>query len=157
MTGYYGITDAIRKAFNKTGRVSTITHGDLQMVDLGRQSIYPLAHASPTGASFEQNTTQYSFSITVMDIIDFSKSHEDDDGEPFYGNDNVQDILHDIALTIEIALDELRRGDLYSELYRIGDVVSGTSFVSEGENNLAGWSITLSVTTTNAAVNDGLC
>ena len=157
MTGYYGITDAVRKAFNKTGRVSTITHGDLSMVDLGRQSIYPLVHVSPAGASFDTNTTNYSFTISCMDLIDFSKEHEDDGGEPFYGNDNVQDILHDISLTIELALDELRRGDLYNELYRIGDAVSGTSFVSEGENNLAGWSIQINVTTTNAAVNDGLC
>jgi hypothetical protein len=157
MTGYYGITDAIRKAFNKAGRISTITHGDLNIVDLGRQSIYPLAHISPQGAVFDSNTTTYSFSLSVFDIIDFNKEHEDDDGEPFYGNDNVQDILHDISLTIEMALDDLRRGDMYSELYRIADSINGTSFISEGENNLAGWQIQMSVTTTNAAVNDGLC
>lgn len=157
MTGYYGITDAIRKAFNKSGRISTITHGDLQMVDLGRQSIYPLCHISPQGATFENTTTTYAFSITVMDLIDFSKKHEDDDGEPFYGNDNVQDILHDVALTIEMGLDELTRGETYTELYRVQSGVSGTSFISEGESNLAGWAINIFVTTTNAAVNDGLC
>lgn len=158
MNGYFGITDAIRKAFNGTGRVQTITHGDLSQVDLNRQNIYPLVHVTSTGVSFQPNTTSYSFNISVMDILDFTRTATKDEVEPFYGNDNLQDILHDLGLTIEQAIDELRRGDLYEQLYRLeGDSVNGTAFVSEGENQVAGWSVTISVVTINSAVNDGIC
>lgn len=157
MSGYFGITDSIRKAFNDTGRINTITHGDLSMVDLSRQTIYPLVHVVSQGATFEGNVTDYTFGVTVMDIVDFNRDNPDDLTEPFYGNDNTQDILHDLSTTIELALDELRRGDLYSDLFRLAEGgVSGTAFISDGENMLAGWNITINTTTLSASVSNGL-
>jgi hypothetical protein len=158
MNGYFGITDAIRKAFNGTGRVQTITHGDLSSVDLNRQNIYPLVHVTSAGVSMQSTITSYTFNITIMDILDFTRSAEKDEVEPFYGNDNLQDILHDLGLTLEQAMDELRRGDLYEQLYRIeNDAINGTAFQSDGENQVAGWSVSVTIITTNSAVNDGLC
>lgn len=157
MSGYFGITDSIRKAFEGTNRVNTITHGDLSQVDLSRQSIYPLVHVVSQGANFDGNTTDYTFGITIMDIVDFTRDNPGEAVRPFYGNDNVQDILHDLSTTIELALDELHRGDLYVDLFRLQDGgVSGSSFISDGENMVAGWNITIDTITVSASVTNGL-
>lgn len=154
--GYFGASDAIRRALKKTNRVNTITHGDLSDVDLGRMNIYPLAHVVTQSATFDKTTTEYTFLVTLLDIIDFDRNDPDLMIEPFYGTDNAQDILHDLGITIELMLDHLRRGDLWNDMYRLDDAVTGTAFTNYGENSLAGWSFSLTTTTINAAVNDGL-
>lgn len=157
MSGYFGITDAIRKAFSGTDRVNTITHGNLDLVDLSRQTIYPLVHVVSNGVTFGDKTTDYAFGITIMDIVDFDRSDPADESEPFYGDDNAQDILHDLGITMELAISELRRGDLYDDLFRINGDVTGVAFINEGENVLAGYNVTISATGINASINDGIC
>jgi len=157
MSGYFGITDAIRKAFNETDRINTITHGNLDMIDLSRQNIYPLVHVVNQGVNFSDRTTNYTFGVTIMDLVDFDRSDPQDETEPFYGDDNSQDILHDLGITIELAIDRLKRGDLYDDLFRLTGDVGGVAFINEGENVLAGYNVTISVTGINASINDGLC
>lgn len=155
--GYFGILDAIRNAFEHTDRVTTITHGDLNDVALSRQTIYPLVHIVNQGATFNDKTTDYVFAVSVMDIVDFTRDDIYDEETPFYGLDNAQDILHDLGITIELALDYLRRGENVSDLVRIADSASGTAFIMEGEAMVSGWNITISATSLNASISDGLC
>lgn len=157
MSGYFGITDALRKAFSTTSRVNTITHGNLDLVDLKRQNIYPLVHVVSNGVTFGERTTDYAFGVTIMDIVDFDRSDPADEFEPFYGDDNAQDILHDLGITIELALDKLRRGELFDDMFRLNGDVGGVAFINEGENVLAGYNVTINVTSLNASVTDGLC
>lgn len=157
MSGYFGITDAIRKSFSQTERVQTITHGDLNMIDLNRQSIYPLVHVVCSGATFNERTTDYIMSVTVMDLVDFTRDDVRDESEPFYGTDNTQDVLHDLALTVEQALDKLRRGDIRNDLIELIGNSNGTAFINDSEEVVAGWNLTLNLSTLNASVTDGYC
>lgn len=157
MSGYFGITDGIRKAFSETDRVNTITHGDLSMVDLSRQTIYPLVHVVCSGATFGERTTDYTMSVTIMDLVDFTRDDIRDEAEPFYGNDNTQDVLHDLAITMEVALDKLRRGSLRDDLIELIGNSNGTAFINDSEEVVAGWNVSLNISSVNASVNDGYC
>ena len=154
---YYEITDTIRQELMATNEIKVVTHGSIEDVDLARQTIYPLAHITPSSAQTTDKTIQWSFTIVVMDIVDFNKYDLRDQDNPFYGTDNKQDVLNYVMYTLQKMVDRFRRGTPFSDLVRLAAEPTYEPFVDRYENLLAGWSITLQLETPNTSVDYGIC
>ena len=81
-----------------------------------------------------------------MDIVDISKEEATD---KFVGNDNEQDVLNTQLALLTRVINDLQRGDLYTELYQVAGDVSCEPFVDRFENKLAGWTATFDVLVQN--------
>lgn len=154
---YYEITELLHTTLTDS-RVdfSTITHGSIEDVDLARQTIFPLAHVTPSTATLGDKTITYSMNIAALDIVDYNKDDLRDETNPFYGTDNKMDVLSDLSVRLQIAVDIIRR-KLSDRNITIESNITLTPFVDRFENLLAGWETTWSITIPSSAVNQGAC
>ena len=154
---YYEITELLYNTLTDS-RVdfSTITHGSIEDVDLARQTIFPLAHVTPSSATLGDKTISYSMNIAALDIVDFNKDDLREETNPYYGTDNKMDVLSDLAVRVQIAADIIRR-KLSDRNITIDSNITMTPFVDRFENLLAGWEATFTITIPSSAVNQGAC
>jgi hypothetical protein len=126
--------------------VNTVTYGNIDDVDLSKQSIFPLSHVIVNNTSIQEQTLTFNISILAMDIVDVSKKATKD---LFRGNDNEQDVLNtQLAVLTRIAA-LLKRGDLYTDKFQLAGDVTCEPFVDRFENKLAGWTGTYSILVQN--------
>lgn len=154
---YYQITQLMYDTL-KDSRVDfrTITHGSLEDVDLARQTIFPLAHVTPSTATLNPKTISFSINIAALDIVDFNKDDLRDEPHPFRGTDNKMDVLNDLCIKLQIAADIIRR-KLSDNNIDIDDTIQLTPFVDRFENLLAGWETSFTITIPNSAIQQGVC
>lgn len=146
MTGFYNVLEQIKDALNAEPFVNTITYGNIDDVDLSKQSIFPLSHIIVNNTTVQEKTLTFSISILAMDIVDVSKQESTD---IFRGNDNEQDVLNtQLALLTRISA-LLKRGTLYSDKYQLDGDVTCEPFVDRFENKLAGWTGTFTIVVQN--------
>lgn len=154
---YYEITELLYNTFTDSRvNFSTITHGSIEDVDLARQTIFPLAHVTPSSATLGDKTISYSMNIAALDIVDFNKDDLREETNPYYGTDNKMDVLSDLAVRVQIAADIIRR-KLSDRNITIDSNITMTPFVDRFENLLAGWEATFTITIPSSAVNQGAC
>ena len=146
MKGFYNITDKIKTAFQAEPFTNTVSFGSIDDVDLDKQSIFPLAHIIVNSATVGTKTTTFNISVLAMDIVDVSKEETTD---KFVGNDNEQDVLNTQLALLTRVINELQRGDLYTQLYQVAGDVNCEPFVDRFENKLAGWTATFDVLVQN--------
>jgi hypothetical protein len=147
MKGFYQVTDKLKTLLNAEPFVNTVTYGSIDDVDLDKQSIFPLSHIIVNNAVVGTKTTTFSISVLAMDIVDISN---DEVTDTFVGNDNEQDVLNTQLALLTRVINELQRGDSYTDKYQVQEDVTCEPFVDRFENKLAGWTATFSV----MAVND---
>lgn len=154
---YYQITEILYETLTDS-RVdfTTITHGSIEDVDLARQTIFPLAHITPSTATLADKTISFSMNVAALDIVDYNKNDLRDETNPFYGTDNKIDVLSDLITRLQIAVDIIRR-KLADRNVAIETSITNTPFVDRFENLLAGWETTLTIIVPNSAVNQGAC
>jgi len=146
MKGFYNVTDKIKDALVAEPFVNTVTFGSIDDVDLNKQTIFPLSHVTVNSTTVGTKTLTFNISILSMDIVDISK---DEVTDIFVGNDNEQDVLNtQLALQTRV-INQLQRGDLYTDLYQIEGDVTCEPFVDRFENKLAGWAATFDVIVQN--------
>jgi hypothetical protein len=87
-----------------------------------------------------------------MDLVDDTKENPRAQAEPFYGTSNVQDILNTQLAVINDVVQELRRGQLYSDLYQLDGTPTCQPFTERFENLLAGWTATFDVLLANTEI-----
>ena len=154
---YYEITEVLYDTLTDSRvNFTTISHGSIEDVDLARQTIFPLAHITPSTATLNQRTISYSMNIAALDIVDFNKDDLRDESQPFYGTDNKMDVLNDLIVRLQIAADIIRR-KLSDSNITIDENISLTPFVDRFENLLAGWETTFTITIPSSAVRQGAC
>jgi len=90
--------------------------------------------------------------LICMDVIDETKENPRAQAEPFYGTSNVQDILNTQLAVINDVVQELRRGQLYSDLYQLDGTPTCQPFTERFENLLAGWTATFDVLLANTEI-----
>ena len=146
MKGFYSVTDKIKTLLNAEPFVNTVTFGSIDDVDLDKQSIFPLSHVIVNNAVVGTKTTSFSISILAMDLVDISN---DEVTDAFVGNDNEQDVLNTQLALLTRVINELQRGDSYTDKYQIQADVTCEPFVDRFENKLAGWTATFDVTVIN--------
>ena len=146
MKGFYSVTDKIKTLLNAEPFVNTVTFGSIDDVDLDKQSIFPLSHVIVNNAVVGTKTTTFSVSILAMDLVDISN---DEVTDVFVGNDNEQDVLNTQLALLTRVINELQRGDSYTDKYQIEADVTCEPFVDRFENKLAGWTATFDVVVIN--------
>lgn len=146
MKGFYNVLEKIKDTLDAEPFVNTVTYGNIDDVDLNKQSIFPLSHIIVNNTTVQERTLTFNISVLAMDIVDISKEKTDD---IFRGNDNEQDVLNtQLALLTRLSAI-LKRGDLYVDLYQLDGDVSCEPFVDRFENKLAGWTGTFNVIVQN--------
>ena len=143
MTEIYKLTDTIRTNISSNGITNTVTFGDILEVDLDKTTIFPLAHMTIGTATFVDYAANLELNVLFLDVVDVNKSLTDDD--IFYGNSNLQDVLNTQFSAANMLQSELRRGDLFAELFQIDGAVTAEPFLDNFENQLAGWILNISV------------
>jgi hypothetical protein len=146
MANYFNILDTLKGHLDNDPFITTVTEGDIFQVDLGKQTLFPLAHIMVNTATFEGNVLRFNITLMVMDIADISKN------EPstiFLGNNNEQEILNTTLSVLNRAYEVLRRGDLYSDNFQVDGNPSCEPFTERFENYLAGWAMTFDVLVAN--------
>jgi hypothetical protein len=103
-------------------------------------------------ATFEGQVVRMSISLICMDVVDETKENPRLQAEPFYGTSNVQDILNTQLAVINDVVEELRRGQLYSDLYQLDGNPTCLPFTERFENLLAGWTATFDVLLSNTEI-----
>ena len=146
MKGFYQVTDKLKTLLNAEPFVNTVTYGSIDDVDLDKQSIFPLSHIIVNNAVVGTKTTTFSISVLAMDIVDISN---DEVTDTFVGNDNEQDVLNTQLALLTRVINELQRGDSYTDKYQVQEDVTCEPFIDRFENKLAGWTATFSVMVVN--------
>ena len=146
MKGFYQVTDKLKTLLNAEPFVNTVTYGSIDDVDLDKQSIFPLSHIIVNNAVVGTKTTTFSISVLAMDIVDISN---DEVTDTFVGNDNEQDVLNTQLALLTRVINELQRGDSYTDKYQVQEDVTCEPFVDRFENKLAGLTATFSVMVVN--------
>lgn len=142
MKSFYNLVGKIREELEKDLFVNTCTWGDIQDVDLAKQTIFPLAHFIVNSGTYNGSTWTFSVSLLCMDIVDYSKENNID---RFVGNNNEHDVFNTQLAVINRLLDQLSRGSLHTELYQLNGSPTVEAFVDRFDNNLAGWTCTFNV------------
>ena len=106
MKAFYDVTNQLKTALAAEPFVKTVTFGELSDVDLGKQTIFPLAHLIVNNATVGEKIITFNTSIICMDIVDISK---DEVTDIFVGNDNEQDILNTQLAVLTRVLNKFQR------------------------------------------------
>jgi len=152
MRQFYDITTKLKTTLEAHSQVNVVTTGDIFDIDLNKQTIFPLSHIMVNQATFEGQIVRVSISLICMDVIDETKENPRSQAEPFYGTSNVQDILNTQLAVINDVVEELRRGQLYSDLYQLDGNPTCLPFTERFENLLAGWTATFDVLLSNTEI-----
>ena len=142
MKGYYNLLDKIKTQLEADAFVNTVTYGDVDSVDLKKQTIFPLSHFIVNEGTYNSSVWTMNVSLICMDIVDYSKEKPTD---YFRGNNNEQDVFNTQLAVVSRLMDELDRGTLHDELYQLSGAPSIEAFVDRFDNSLAGWTVTFSV------------
>ena len=142
MANYFNILDTLKGHLDNDPFITTVTEGDIFQVDLGKQTLFPLAHIMVNTATFEGNVLRFNITLMVMDIADISKNEA---STIFLGNNNEQEILNTTLSVLNRAYEVLRRGDLYSDNFQVDGNPNCEPFTERFENYLAGWAMTFDV------------
>ena len=152
MRNLYLILEKVNEYLSAHPLINNVSFGDIDDIDLRKQTIFPLAHVIVRDAQFQGqyfNTVVFTLDILVMDIVDVDKNDIRTEPDPFYGQDNLQDVLNSTLVVLNSLTQDLVKGDLYTEMYQIDGVPSCVPFLDRFENKLAGWMMTLTIKTAN--------
>lgn len=140
--GFYLVVDEIKNELINNPSIKTMTFGDITDIDLGKQTIFPLAHMIIENVVHAEKTMQFSFTILTMEQIDTTKDYVDD---LFLGNSNTHDILNTQLTVSNKLITRLRKGQMYEDGYQLVGDATCEPFFDRFENVLAGWATSFTV------------
>ena len=140
--GYYQLTKTIKEQLLSDTYIKTVTTGNLSDINLRKQDIFPLAHIIVNNVIIGEQTLRFNISVLAMDIVNQAKTETTD---LFTGNSNEQDRLNTQLGVINKLVQNLGRGDLYTDGYQIEGEPNCDPFYDRFESELAGWTVTLDI------------
>ena len=140
---YYLIMTELEKQLLADPDVNTVTFGDITNVDLSKQTTFPLSHIVMNNVTQTGQTLIYNFDIYLMDVVDISKETPVD---LYTGMTNEMDILNTQLAVGNKLVERMRSGELFNDMYQVYSDVSFTPFYDRFENELAGWTLNVSIT-----------
>lgn len=146
MNNYFKVIDDLSEAAIAEPFVNTVTQGDITDIDLNKNTIYPLCHLTINNVTLTSNISTADVSIILMDIVDFSKEASTND---IRGNNNEMDVLNTQLAVAGRLQAELLRLDTYYKDYQLDSPFNCEPFTDRFENNVAGWTVTFSITMSN--------
>lgn len=147
MRAIYKVLDKIKDKLRESPNIQTVSFGDLFEIDLNKTDIYPIAHIGLGNTSIQEHKLEVGINLTLLDVVDDNRNSATTDD--FYSNDNLQDILNTLLAEANILVSDLRRGSGYDELFQIESDITAQPFLDRFENQLAGWSLNISVSFPN--------
>jgi len=147
MNNIFKLTGKIKELLDDNKLVNQVTFGDLFEVDLLKKNIFPLAHVAMTSAQMGQGVAYVEMSVLFLDVVDESKTEQTDN---YLGHDNEQFIMNSMFAAATKMIQELMRGDSYSQGFQIEDDTVSIEFFSERfEDKLAGVGVDFTVAIKN--------
>ena len=146
MKALFNLTDRIKQELTSNPLINDITLGNILDVDLDKQTVFPMAHVSITNGSISSSTATVNVSILFMDIVDETPEATVD---KYYGNDNEHFVLNSMLSAASQVVQNLMRGDMYSDGFQVEDDATVEFFSERFENKLAGVGIDFSVVINN--------
>jgi hypothetical protein len=143
MKALLNLTEAIRAELEGNELINSVSFGDMSDVDLDKQSMFPMAHISLSTAQIGSATSTLGVSILFLDVVDETKERDE-----FYKS-NEQFIWNSMLAAATKTVQELKRGDLYANLYQVEEDVTAEFFSERFEDKLAGVGLDMSVTIVN--------
>ena len=140
--GFYQLTETIKTELLQDVNINTVTTGDLTDVNLNKQDIFPLGHIIIDNVTDEEQVLRFNITVLACDIVDQSKDLTVD---RFTVNNDVQDILNTQLAVLNRLIQRLRMGTLYTNMYQLDGNPTLTPFYDRFENQLAGWSASMTV------------
>lgn len=145
MNTYFELIDTLKDEILSIPLVNSCTNGEIDDVDLIKQTIFPLVHIEVVSANPANNAVDFDLAIIIMDVVDISKTEITD---RWIGNDNEQWVLN-TTFTIGMRIYEsLRRGDLWDKKLELQNF-SMDKFTERFENYLSGWSAQVTIRVKN--------
>lgn len=146
-TAYYNIIDTLKTHFRNDVLVNDVTEGTIAMVDIDKQTIFPLVHIMINSATFDElNTITFNVSLIAMGIVDYNKNETVD---KFQRNDNTQDVLNTTLSILNRCFQQAKHGSLFDDYIQVVGSASNEPFEERFTNNLAGWTMTFDLQTPN--------
>ena len=147
-TAFFTMLDTLRLYLLEDPNINTCTYGDLAQIDLSKQTIFPLAHLVPNTATVDPTgqTITFNVSVILMDIVDVNKALVTDQ---FTGNTDEMDILNTQLQVGNKLVEQMRNGNLFNEMYQVITDATFEPFYDRFENELAGWSLNVSIVVQN--------
>lgn len=147
MNNLFQLTDKIKEELQSNAIINSVTFGGLFEVELEKMNIFPLAHVGMSTARMGKGVLYVDLSIMYLDIVDESKAEQTDN---YYGNDNEHYVINNMLAAATKTIQELMRGDLYSQGFQIDDETIEIEFFAERfKDKLAGCGATFTVTIKN--------
>lgn len=147
MANYYDITKQIHDFFITNPMCNYVTKGSLDELMNAKHDMYPLAHVQINNATIQGHSLTYNISVSVMDLLDYSKEQPAD---RYIGNSNVDDVLNASLLLLNKFHESCIRGDMWDNDYHIEDSTGSIEFFEERFiDNVAGCTMTFDLVTPN--------
>ena len=147
MTQVYDLIDKLKDRLRTNPNVFTVTYGDLTEIDLNKTTIFPLSHLNITNVVFAGPVMNFTIQLLALDIVDYNKNSATKD--VINGNDNLQDIYNSQLQVIADIIEQLRRGELFSDRLQLLGEPSAEPFKDRFENELAGWGVNINISMPN--------
>jgi hypothetical protein len=141
MNGLYKTSQSLQKRLLAVG-FEVVSFGDNYKVDLDRQTIFPYGHIVPTGSLLRGSVTDFSYTISGMDTVDFNK----DKVSNFFNNDNMQDVLNDIHNRLSQLVQYYQRSNKEAGITSIEVDTPLDAFTHRYDNLLTGWALDITLT-----------
>jgi hypothetical protein len=142
----YKVVDSIKDEFDNNPFVNQTTMGTLTEVDLLKNTIFPLAHITINNVQLNENNLVFNITIFNLDIVTIIK---EDEGNLFFGNDNLMYILTNQLYVINRLVSRLRQRTLYNDGWEISGTPQSDVINKEMENMLAGYQTTINIVVPN--------
>jgi len=143
---YYLIMSKLEQELLNSPFVKTVTFGDISQVDLRKQTIFPLSHIIMNNVTQGGQVLTFNMTILLMDIVDVNKALVTDQ---FTGNTDEMDILNTQLQVGNKLVEQMRNGNLFNEMYQVIQDATFEPFYDRFENELAGWSLNVSIVVQN--------
>ena len=140
--GFYQLTETIKEQLLADTNINTVSTGDVSNLNLNKQDIFPLGHIIVNNVVAEEQVLRFNITVIACDIVDQSKELTLD---RFVGNNNEQDILNTQLGVLNKLIQNLRKGNLHTDMYQLEGNPTCEPFYDRFENMLAGWSCTMEV------------
>ena len=149
--GFYQVVDAVYSFLIARDDVSTVTIGTVNDADLNKQTVFPLVHMVPTGASRGPQVTTYGFTFYFLDWVNETKDNPREQPDALYGITDLIDVWHSTDVTLTEFLAHFQRGAGYSNNFQLEQTSPSTPFQNRFTNLLAGWEANIQITVPNAS------
>lgn len=149
MTSVYDIVSTIKTFLRANPIVNTVTYGDITDIDLNKTVIFPLTHFFINNVTVLDQVMQVSISMLFTDIVDYTKTQNTNDFGNREDNTNLIDVYNTQLQIANTLIQDLKRGDLFTDKYQLEGNPVLEPFNDRFENELAGWTVDLTINIPN--------